>query len=200
MNLREILEGIIDDRLKKTSAQKIGFGREARAYSFDHPKRQGEIYKVGKPRRPDVLSGNEIYIQEIYKLQQAGNNNPYFPRILSFKSFKDADGRARFSSRMEKLTPFQTPSIINNADVMKQVVSNILKDPEQYHFDPYTVVDLFDGSVAPYKDPNIIAAYHTINEIMKRNPGTRKDMAYENVMWRLGGELPQIVITDPLSN
>lgn len=194
------------DRQKRYTAQTRmmmvpdGRGAYSTVYSDPSGKRHSEVIKVSKDRKEYFKDPYEVYIDTVYKLQQAGNQNPYFPRILSHRAYIK-DGEKHSVSRIEKLVPFRSHKLYLNVDLMNSITENIFYseiDPTKI---PYQIDLAIEGKSSDIKDQDLMQACNVIKGIISQSEGKfLSDVHSSNIMWRITGNMPQLVITDPLAS
>jgi len=187
----------------------IGVGSFGRAMQVDRPKRLNQITKIGvagkigrkgidkvdDPSKDGYLS----YLKMVHKIEQDGGYNPYFPRIESLRIKKSKNGEIHYHTDLEKLYPYKTSKIIQNQELMsslKDEMFHITKHNEDYDLSMLVMVAC-DGERSWIKDPELAKAVSLIDKVAAKGH-FRWDMGTNNMMWRITGNRPQIVITDPL--
>jgi len=145
-----------------------------------------------------------------YKKQ--GVNNPYFPVIHDLKIMKGEDGKLHYRVNMEKLIPFTSPKILGNEDLMASLCDHMfgkdIKDKEQ--LDSSELADMYGDLIRhelkrglknsnAVKDEDLREALLTIKDVMNDNPRLTEDLHSGNIMWRITGHIPQLVLVDPLA-
>lgn len=200
----------------KTDAKVAGRpGSFGTAFNTGSGKRLNQITKVG---RGGTLSGEKnafnpdedgylSYLKAIQDIKHSGNNNPYFPRIHDLKTIRDKHTEhISYRVNMEKLVPFKSDKIIYNDDLMRSLYSDMFND--QYDENPLSIPSNIE--IACYsntwniKDPDLLEVIKLIQEIKARSDrdldnGFGIDLHEGNMMWRITGTRPQLVITDPLA-
>jgi len=193
-----------------------GAGSFGSTYAVPSHKRLNQITKVGRAGYVDkdsfrirhasdpIQDGYLAYINEIYKLEQDGEKNPYFPVIHDLKIFKDDDGRLSYNLNMERLHDFTKPSIVSNTDLLQSLAENMfVQVPDMIGFDADYIIKTIREAAKNNRYDNIAdrqlrKALRLIHRIHV-NAGRVIDLHSGNVMWRITGTMPQLVITDPLA-
>lgn len=204
-------------------------GMYARAYDFNSPKRLNQVTKVARAGKWDKPYADNItddayltYLKTIQDLEKSGHNNPYFPKIHDLRIVRDENGKLSYHVNMEKLVNINSPKILNNRKLIKSVGDKLVKDPIRLNDTDYVehdyaenpdvedskeylkhVIETLDVAIennnySDIKDENLINALKVINKI-KSTYSFLPDIHPGNVMWRITGTMPQLVITDPLA-
>lgn len=197
----------IDKLDYKTRSKPVGAGSYSTARFIDSPKRQNEITKVGHKMAASRYDGYREYITAVHAAEQAGVQNPYFPRIHSLKTYTSADGQVHYVVKMEKLVKLFAPEIADNTELITSLCRQMFIDPGPVSWqDVSGMADLIDRAAANndtsnIKDKNLIAAIDLINKIHNKNINRDSvvDTHTGNLMWRITGTMPQLVILDPLA-
>jgi hypothetical protein len=194
-----------------TSAKEIGSGAFGRAYSSTSPKRINQIKKVGRAgdinKSTNVKSVEEdgylSYISTVYKLAQSGDNNPFFPRIFNLKIFRNEDGFLSYNLDMEKLVSLDSehvPDLLlsqyyeelttgmagaRSASPAREIAM-MLDNAIQY------------GDFSQIRDKSLKKALAVVGSVRARG-SFMPDLHAGNIMLRITGNKPQLVILDPIA-
>lgn len=193
-----------------------GSGSFGSTYAVPSHKRLNQITKIGKVGYMDkeftakhasepTQDGYLAYLNEIYKLEQDGNRNPYFPVIHDLKIFKDNNGKLSYNLNMERLHDFAKSSIISNTDLLRSLSENMFEwvPDDVLGFDSNYIIQTIKRAATTGRNENIAdtqlqQALQLIHQIHV-NTGRLIDLHSGNFMWRITGTMPQLVITDPLA-
>jgi hypothetical protein len=200
------------DRLRKnTKADQIGNGSFGTAFDTKSNKRLNQVTKIGKTG--SIMSGNIakkveedgwlLWMQAVHRAQKRGEDNPYFPIMDDLHIRKDKDGLLSYTANLHKLLPFRTAKLISNMDLMVSL--------REHMFGP-TDITFSDGPDAANNilfhlnqtssavDRNLAAALNMVDQLIYTSREEfMKDIHYGNVMWRITGTMPQLVIVDPIA-
>lgn len=200
---------------QKTPSKLLGVGAFSTVKHFDSPKRLNQVRKFGIPGEIEDDTGDtkllaEIhedaylsYVKMVYDFEMQGIYNPYFPRIHKLKVRRNDEGGLFYDIDMEKLKPY---NIFEYNDELLQSIKEHMVDlskvDDHIKFSP---IDrclrryLRDSEYDMIVDDNLKFALEKINELRFSNKRFRLDMHEGNIMWRITGTMPQLVITDPLA-
>jgi hypothetical protein len=170
----------------------------------DTPHDMDRVTRLG-PKK----DGAAVYLKVV---QQAGlHNNPYLPRLLARPK---VSGNVQ-TAQIERLLPFKTPKIITNIELMESMwerwfstplpsnVRVVVDSPEEFAFDFPDEVSvvlndyLSRGGNDHIRDQQLKQALDFILNLMEEH-NLSEDLHPENMMWRMTGTMPQMVITDPV--
>ncbi len=199
----------------KTRAEPVGSGSFGTAYDTKSNKRLNQVTKVGKAatfqKGPTRLApvksieddGYLAYISAVQKIQQGEHNNPYFPVVHDLKIRKNAEGHLSYKIDLEKLYNFETPKIIESDEVMKALCDRMfaIESPDD-GFADHILYCLRTAKKNPriIQDENLNDALRLIYEIVEQRNGIYiLDLSEGNIMWRITGTIPQLVIIDPIA-
>jgi hypothetical protein len=136
--------------------------------------------------------------------------NPYLPKVLSIKKPKGI-----YQITLERLIPFETPSIITKSDFFRSIWKKCLTEPypdednNKYDLPTHKFATTLQRAaykpavcMSLIKDPQLIEVLQWIGSYeRKKNPITNNYFACDihagNLMWRPGKYVFQIVIADP---
>ena len=205
----------------KTNAKSLGAGAFGAAYDINSNKRLNQVTKIGRVGKFNALydivdaktvdeDGYLIYLKEVYELQQGGTHNPYFPRIHDLTIRQNPDGTMMYRVNLEKLYPLYTPKLIDNEDLMKSLCNGMFNLDYELP-DNFSVTELiakklnicgkYNGKAI--RDPNLNQALTIIHRLIQEgntNGGRLSlDLHGGNIMWRITGTMPQLVLLDPIA-
>ncbi len=186
-----------------------GQGSFGTVYNTGSQKRLNQVIKVGTAAQ--LIDGKMLkvadlqkdgYLTYLYNIDKSGKGNPYFPVVHDLKVMRDPNGNIHYRANIEKLIDFQSQLIIKNAELMEALTDSmfgysytgdqpalfIIKRLEAAYRDPSLV-----------KDPKLSAALDLIANVVSSNPSFIYDMYSSNVMWRMTGNIPQLVLSDPIA-
>jgi hypothetical protein len=202
----------MDRAIPNNKVEVLGRGEFGTAVDTGSNKRLNQVTKVGKVAGFDQWTntvdrssikddGYLSYLQSVYVAEKQGIQNPYFPVIHDLKIFKDDKNKLHYSVNLEKLLPFKTPKIINNSELLSAVCFRMFgKAP--YNNKLQFIIENLDRMLSESNiavDENLKDVAIMINDIISNNPNLRQDMHVGNVMWRITGNMPQLVIIDPIA-
>ena len=193
-----------------TDYDNIGGSTFSNVKKFNSPKRLNQVKKTGRAanfiggKLTDTNQETDGYLSYI-KMVSKNPNNPYFPKVHKLQVKKGPDGKIYYDADLEKLLPYNTPKIIDNDDLMnslKEYMFNFSEslnnDLEYYEIDRLIKYSLINPQII--KDQNLDYALEKIREIISNSNGlVHNDLSSANMMWRITGNMPQLVITDPIA-
>lgn len=187
----------------------LGYGHFGKAYSSDSPKRLGQIKKIAKAGEvtnntsaKDILQDGYLsYLHSVYELKKSGIKNKFFPVIHNLKIFRDADGNLSYDVDMEKLVGLNSDTI--DYAILSLLWENLLdvELTEQSTFRNFVYIldkALDSGHFNEIKDEELREALMYIYRI-KVKGHFMPDLHSGNVMLRITGTMPQLVLLDPLA-
>ena len=208
----------LNNIMTKTNAKQLGSGHFSKVLGPQDGadgKRMNQVHKVG--RAGNLVQGTNdvkevagdgylLYLKAIHDYEQKGGQNPYFPRILNLTIRRKTDGNLYYTADIEKLYPFQNSKIVTNTDLMKSLYEQMFNDDGsrgKYDGNANEFVQkiehAIDGHGLPYiKDKKLLEAINVVRQVNSKEKFLN-DMHIGNIMWRITGNMPQLVITDPLS-
>jgi hypothetical protein len=190
-------------RASEPDHEYVGSGVAAYVGRQNNPHQMDRVTRLG-PKK----DGAGFYLKAVH---QAGlHNNPYLPRLLARPK---VSGNVQ-TAVIERLLPFNTPKIAGNRELMMSLWDNWFKYQPPGHLlnatDKVFAREIGDsvsmilndavsrGQYASIKDDDLIAALQFIQQLMEQHK-LEEDIHSENIMWRMTGNMPQMVITDPLT-
>ena len=200
------------NRLRKnTNADSVGSGAFGTAYDTKSNKRLNQVTKIG--RTGSIMTGKVAtrveedgwlaWMQAVHRAQKRGENNPYFPIMDDLHIRKDKDGVLSYTANLHKLLPFHTEKLTSNIDLMASL--------REHMFGP-TDIKFSDGRDAAQNilfhlnqtssavDRDLAAALNMVDQLIYTSSDDfMKDIHSGNVMWRMTGTMPQLVIVDPIA-
>lgn len=211
-----------DDRVNKKSNRLgnnsvLGRGHFGVVHSTDSPKRLNQVSKTGRagrvglarPKPVDTIErdGYLSYIRMVDAFEKEGGQNPYFPRIHKLKLYRTPDGNIEYDADIEKLYPLDSPKITSNESLMHSLYHDMfeVKNETEIPIDASTIISQIDnisrghfGNVLRIKDDELRDALERISEVEQEGRFSM-DLGSQNLMWRITGNRPQLVFTDPLA-
>jgi hypothetical protein len=202
------------------SSKKIGQGHFASAFTHDTPKRLNQVRKSGQagkignmrtgPKKQQSITDDAYlsYLKMIYDFEQKGGQNPFFPKIHDLKIYRDPEGNLDYNVDIEKLHKLNKSGLGDNELAMKQIYISLFA-PDKYmpagedSIDAYMIMgDLRsiadDGDYDRIIDKNLKQALSMSRDLATKH-GFQWDIHADNVMWRITGNIPQLVLTDILA-
>lgn len=189
-------------RLKKIpGTQDPSGGRHSRILDVPGTKRLNQVVKVAstgpiqtmKDAKDISEDGYLSYIKAVYDYEQKGGQNPYFPRIHNLKIYKN-NGKISYRANIEKL--------IKYADLNDKLTLMSLSEHMFFVVTPQiaVVIELAieTGIYNNIKDEKLIEAIKMIRKIIDSYEPFYNDATSYNLMWRITGNMPQLVILDPI--
>jgi len=195
----------VEDHLNKVNRKKkdkyIGAGTEAHVRQSTSPHEMDRVKRVSSA----TTSVSKLFLNYLYK-HRATQTNPYFPKVFAKKT-----GGGVLEHHVEKLLPLDTPKLLGNEELMEAVWDKMFNVPTTFLGDDYneawdeliadTIDHIYDTeNLAAIKDEQLKEALRilfNIHETATQN-GIRmnSDLHPGNMMWRMTGNMPQLVITD----
>jgi len=204
--------------IKNRSDSDSDSGSFADVYSVGSNKRLNQVTKVGQGGKlsdtGNITDAKDIsgdaYLSYIKAIHDSNSNNPYFPRIHNLKIFKNEQDNINYRINMEKLINFNTEKIIYNHELMvslynymfneKLKISQGIIDRNFFAEEIRAEIEkaIQNRAIHNIKDPNLKEAVEFIIKIGETG-GFTADIHSGNIMWRITGTRPQLVIIDPLA-
>lgn len=217
------------NRLQKAGGIYLGGGAFGDVVAFDKPSKINTVFKyfwISGPK-DGYVTFLKTFIHDQHRL-----NNPYLPRIYSFKIFKepnddysDVDSNEQKSQmfgrvEMERLVKIDRPELLD-VDLLKSLYEQMFYDSipgfhkykksqgktnvlsaemilSQIIMNIRQAIRLSDPNyLIKIKDPDLKNAIRYIKTAATRF-GNYVDLHEGNIMWRITGTRPQLVIVDPL--
>lgn len=179
------------------SHSRVGTGANAYVYKHNTPTDMDYVIRLS-----DTRDSAARYLKAL-KERPDLRKNPYLPRVLKITQLDNAT----VSIKVERLVPFDTPELVQNELMLRSILERITSE-DVSHTTPaslsYEIVDIIERGI--FYGPNI--AHITDNELadavkfirmIKDTTKSKADIHIGNIMWRMTGSMPQIVITDPLN-
>jgi len=190
-----------------------GTGEFGTAYELPSSKRQNQVTKVARAGSIRSLSSVENveedgYLTYLNAIHNLNSDNPYFPRIHDLKIMKDKNGKLTYRANIERLVSFYNDKIFDNDELMRSLYDDMfikeLSDPygdadagKMIHVKLDRITN-YRSPISDIKDPELKEALQLIFQI-KNEGGFVIDLHGGNIMWRITGTRPQLVILDPLA-
>lgn len=189
-----------------TKSKELGQGSFGTAYDIDSPKRLNQVTKVGqggnlRDAGVDNIAedGYLMYLKCVYDYEQAGNSNPYFPRIHDLKIRKNEhDGAISYRANIEKLYEYETEKIEGNEDLMLAMYDHMFHRTDDHPDIIHALNMVRYGKHNIIKDPELKEAIIIIDGIIEKG-NFSCDLYPQNLMWRITGTMPHLVFTDPIA-
>lgn len=195
----------------KTQSKVVGDGAFGTAYDTQSNKRLNQVTKVGHtgsamtglPARKVEQDGWLAYMRAVHTAQQSGVRNPYFPVMDDLRIRKDPNGVLSYTANLHKLIPFKAEKIASNTLLMKSTYERMFGE-ECPSKDWADILDSITANLQlsrSLSDPNLKNAMNMIGSIIDSSGenSLMKDIHAGNVMWRITGTMPQLVIVDPIA-
>lgn len=196
-----------------TQSTRRGAGSFGTVYDVHSNKRLNQVTKVGKAGSISDRSAkikkikNDGYLAYLHAIHTSGIKNPYFPRIYDLKILKGADGALSYRANIEKLVAFNSEKIVDNDDLMASLYDDMFNEETTYYKDygpgagiKFTLDNIStSGKLGIVKDPDLLEALRLIDTVVKSNKLFVADLHSGNIMWRITGSRPQLVIVDPVA-
>jgi hypothetical protein len=189
----------------KSNSVNQGIGHFARVDKYDSPKRLNQVRKsgvagqIGCSRPHPVKDPSEDgYLSYIKMVVEDNSQNPYFPRVYNVKTFRSPEGDIYYDVDLEKLVEFNR--LKNNTELFNSIKEHLFKDSpsvEENTLD-YLLMNAAEGQRFFIKDPVLLDAMNKIDQVAKTHYHNW-DLSQSNMMWRMTGTMPQLVLTDPLA-
>jgi hypothetical protein len=194
-----------------TTAKNIGQGAFATAYDTGSAKRLNQVTKVGRTGEVSHASksstaksvdedGFLVYLKHVVK-----EDNPYYPELHDLVVRKNKSGTLDYTANLHKLSPFRSEKIYGNIDLMTSLCDDMFYGREYGYFDPHEpgnsirqMLDTSSHMPEIIKDPDLKVAMKTIVGLGQKH-NFMLDLHAGNIMWRINGYRPQLIIYDPLA-
>lgn len=196
------------EMIKRPDHEPVGSGASAYVGRSTSPSEMDRVERVGPKKDPTA-----VYLAAISK-DPSAYDNPYLPRVLQ----KPRTSGNVQAVQMERLYPFDTPKIAGNVPLMLSLWKYWFSEPippslqlcdadspDDFaktfaEFVAFAIDRAIDhGAVDEIRDPALVKAIQFIRRLMAKGAGYTADVHYANIMWRITGTMPQLVITDPLT-
>lgn len=157
----------------------------------------GDVHRVA-----GVEDGGSMYLKYL-AAHPDFMDNPFFPRVRKVETEKDTQ-----VTIVERLLPFKTDAVYSNGPLIraiwKRYFNITIEDAiHEYggsfqHAIPYVLRKaLINDYVGDIKDEVLVDAVHKLVQIAQALGDVEVDLHQGNIMWRMAGYQPQLVITDP---
>lgn len=194
--------------MKLTDFNIIGQGGHANVYAHKGDDNHDRVIRVALSNDP-----HSIFVDAAMR-----SRNPYLPKFFS----KTATTHEHHVT-MERLYPFAdyriaTHEIIQSqlrrwfiASVARELLDEINLDISEYGEENADKMagaqvarvfgDVMDGTLplSVIADEQLQAAIVLVQKVLRDNPNLAHDMYWFNMMWRMTGSMPHLVITDPVT-
>lgn len=201
---------VYNNRLRTDLKSKtLGSGSFGIVHDVGSGKRLNQVTKIGKGEtinsEPAKDVENDGYLSYLRAVYDSGSSNPYFPRIHDLKIMRSKTEALTYRVNLEKLVEFNSDKIIGNEDLMQSIYEDMFGDTRIRFGDSITsaiksnLEGALMGKFESIKDPELLSALKLIYRVLKSNPGFVADIHSGNIMWRITGTRPQLVIVDPIA-
>lgn len=202
------LEKEINKQRQNPEHQYVGSGANAYVSKSTSPHEMDNVQRTSS--NTDGTVG--FYNWLIDNPEEAAN--PYFPRVLSLNT----NSTTTASAKIERLVSVTSPRVLSTA-MMVATAEYMFNEPvpgfedvkatddlpqDELHEYIATIAEILDRIVAnrrvaiTIKDPQLKAALSDLQYIA-RSEHYNVDIHDENIMWRITGNRPHLVITDPFT-
>jgi len=199
-----------------SKAKYAGSGSLGAAFDIESGKRLGQITKLGKAAKSDLVKAVPVenvsedgylsYLSAVYDREQKGHGNPYFPVIHDLDIMRGPDKKLHYNIKLEKLVPFYSAKLVGNLDLMASLYEHMFGELEREDYRTgeavanviLVVLNHAFSVPSTVKDPDLLDSIKLVNSVIKTNSDFRLDLHSNNVMWRITGTMPQLVILDPI--
>jgi hypothetical protein len=170
------------ERMAGKNHEEIGLGRTAVTFKSKKPN---TVIKTSYHKSLD-----DPYITYL-KTVQAHQDNPFFPRIYKAKIYKDEENLYALRVEMEKLISLYDPKMIDTAPhIFRQLGLSFGSHDRNDWNNPAYVKDVIEST----NNPKFAEALRILSPYFQK---FSSDLHKKNMMVRLTGSGPQLVITDP---
>jgi hypothetical protein len=180
----------------------MGWGVNAYVYKNATPDEMDNVKRISSTSDPTVA-----YLLAIHN-DSTLHNNPFLPRIHKVNS----PGKDISEIQMEKLYPLKLPELINDQDqlLMKSLWEQYFITPYPHQEEhPVLALDslsyklnqaVVNSSYLNINDKQLIKALKFVKQFIDNSVHIKlhSDIHNGNLMWRITGNKPQLVIVDPL--
>ena len=175
---------------KKTQA--VGAGAAAYVHAPTDERQLNKVHRVTHQGEATA-----VYLNKIAKSRIA-SANPFFPKVYATRTKSGT-----VTHTIERLVPFNT--IAKNTELLESLREQYFDRDLMYRAAPEDFVNairLVFRKPEYAKDPMLKQAVefiiHLKQELKDRGQEATVDIHVGNIMWRLTGNIPQLVITDPI--
>ena len=194
-----------------TDSKELGKGSFGTGYDIKSNKRLNQITKLGTVGKFDkdykvrpVADINEdgylSFLRMVHGYSKKGFVNPYFPVIHDLKIMKSPENALFYAVKLEKLTPLKSANIVDNQALINSLYENMFGSTVGgYHYLDI-LFRLNQGLIKPdtIKDEELKKALYLIKSLISSNHQFVPDIDANNIMWRITGSTPHLVIVDPI--
>lgn len=187
------MQATVKSRMSDSDVEYVGSGASAFVSRSTSPHHMDSVERISLNEDPTA-----VYLTTIHNTP-ALHDNPYFPKVRSV-----VQQGTSASVVAERLRPYRSEKLFTQRLV--QAVWDVMTDEpfpedqeEQYFAIEKFIDDVLKGrKKRQVKDERLIQAAQVIQQIKKQTHGG-VDIHDGNIMWRITGTMPQLVIVDPLS-
>jgi hypothetical protein len=179
----------------------VGTGANAYVYKNTSPQSMDSVNRISSIKDP-----TSKYLQTIANTPDL-HNNPFLPRIHEVRSLSK---RTR-EVQMEKLYPLNLKALTEDKEqrLLRSIWEQYLNedyDRNNAYLTPFEVMNnlamhihmaLKNANYSRIKDEQLIEALEFIRQFVGEE--AKPDIHGGNLMWRITGNMPHLVITDPLA-
>lgn len=175
---------LFPERMAGKTKEELGSGVSAVAFKSKKPNTVSKISYHSSPN-----DGYIQYIKAIHKNQ----NNPFFPRIYNAKLYQgESDDLYALYVEMEKLIPLKNERMIETAP---HLFDQVGLDWDRHRPEDWNNPQKIREVIQSTKNPKFAEALRILSPFMVK---FGSDLHRNNIMVRLTGAGPQLVITDPV--
>lgn len=194
---QSVSNNIRPSKINNINLNDTNAGSYSSVYMPSSQKRLNQIIKISKKHKFD--NAYVLYLKMIDDFNKNGGNNPYFPVIHDLKIYHDDKDNLQFNVKMERLFRFQNLKIYDNEDLINSLKEMMFGSTDE-SIHTYLVEYLYsEGTEGFIKDKKLKQALDMIIRLKINNDEINYDLHKGNLMWRITGNMPQLVITDPLA-
>lgn len=201
MRSHKIMRDVVNDISTQPEHKFVGAGINAYVHRTDNQHSLDQVHRTAKPNE-----GTTLYL-DFLRTHPKLYNNTFFPRVKGVRSLHSNTT----TMDIERLKPFNTPGLGDNVELLLSLWERYYKwrvpiqlkgeSDSNYRFDIQwkflhnlnDVIKYGSGTA----DPQLTQAYKIIDHLRSKHDQVI-DIHSGNVMWRLTGVGPQLVITDPM--
>lgn len=201
-------------RINQRTTGDLGAGSFATVSHTDSPSKLNQVKKLGraetftakysKDDRREWEYAKSVdedgYLSFIQAVIDTKPRNPYFPRVINLKVKRDPKGEEiYYDIDLERLHSFRSL----DEDVRTSLSEYMFTEEacEKYNGDIVGMISMVleRNRASIVKDPELNDALAIIKSIADSSSDFIFDIKADNMMWRMTGNRPQLVITDPLA-
>lgn len=194
------MKNVVTDISNQPEHKFVGAGLNAYVHKTDNQHSLDQVHRTANPDE-----GTNVYLNFL-RTHPKLYNNTFFPRVKDMRT----SSHDTVTMDIERLHPFTTPGLGDNIKLLTSLWQQYFRwrlpgrartNDEEYIDDlRWSFLQNLRDAVSSGSgviDPQLMQAHHVISHIKYKYHQT-VDIHANNIIWRLTGVGPQLVITDPL--